>query len=69
MIGSEAMAMGIEVTATFVRQALERQGLTLSPEDVEALTPGVANLLTMFETFDELELGTVSPDVVTIFPE
>jgi hypothetical protein len=61
--------MRVNVTQDFLRQVLDLQGLTLPAGDLEALTPGVANLLTMFETFDELELDRASPDVITIFPD
>lgn len=61
--------MRVNVTEDFLRQVLDLQGLTLPAGDLEALTPAVANLLAMFETFDELELDKASPDVITFFPE
>ena len=61
--------MRVNVTEDFLRQVLDLQGLTLPAGDLEALTPAVANLLAMFETFDELDLDKASPDVITIFPE
>ena len=61
--------MRVNVTEDFLRQVLDLQGLTLPAGDLEALTPAVAILLSMFETFDELELDKASPDVITIFPD
>lgn len=61
--------MRVNVTEEFLKQVLDLQGLTLPAGDLEALTPAVANLLAMFETFDELDLDKASLDTVTIFPE
>jgi hypothetical protein len=61
--------MGGAVTEEFLRQVLEREGLALPGEDLEALAPTVGELWAMFERLDELDLTKAGLDVVPVFQE